>query len=46
MSFKVQLKDLILDDHARKKLIELVGPRYDAESDSVTVVTDRYIPPH
>lgn len=39
---KVYLKDLVLDDHARKKLIELVEDRYDPETDELTIVADRY----
>ena len=36
------MKDLVLDDHARKKLIELVEDRYDPETDELTIVADRY----
>ena len=38
---QVYLKDLVLDDHARKKLIELVEDRYDPETDELTIVADR-----
>ena len=38
---QVYLRDLVLDDHARKKLIELVEDRYDPETDELTIVTDR-----
>jgi len=30
-----------LDEHARDKMIRLVGERYDEESDMLTIVTDR-----
>ena len=39
---QVYLKDLVLDDHARKKMISLVGPRYSADTDELTIVADRY----
>ncbi|KXJ18051.1 28S ribosomal protein S35, mitochondrial isoform X2 [Exaiptasia diaphana] len=41
VKIQISLKDLILDEHARNKLIELVGPRYDKETDTLTIVTDR-----
>ncbi|XP_068744841.1 small ribosomal subunit protein mS35-like [Montipora capricornis] len=41
VKLQVFLKDLILDDHARKKMISLVGPRYNAETDELTIVADR-----
>ncbi|EDO30147.1 predicted protein [Nematostella vectensis] len=41
VKLQVFLKDLILDDHARTKLIELVGERYNPVDDSLTIVTDR-----
>ena len=34
---------MILDDHARKKMIELAGHRYNEEHDELTVTADRYI---
>ena len=42
VNYQVYLKDLVLDDHARKKLIELVEDRYDSETDELTIVADRY----
>jgi len=41
VKLQVYLKDLVLDDHARKKLIELVEDRYDPETDELTIVADR-----
>lgn len=41
VKLQVYLKDLLLDDHARKKLIELVEDRYDPETDELTIVADR-----
>ena len=42
VKYQVYLKDLVLDDHAKKKLIELVEGRYDPETDELTIVADRY----
>ena len=41
VQLKVCLKDLALDDHARKKMIELAGHRYNDKSDELTIVADR-----
>ncbi|XP_074613142.1 small ribosomal subunit protein mS35-like isoform X2 [Acropora palmata] len=41
VKLQVYLKDLVLDDHARKKMISLVGPRYNADTDELTIVADR-----
>lgn len=38
---KIALKDLTLTDRARQKLISLCGPRYDPETDVVTLVGKR-----
>lgn len=40
--FKVKLSKLNLDDHAKKKLIKLVGERYSKDTDILTITTDRY----
>lgn len=39
---KVKLSNLNLDDHAKKKLIKLVGERYCKDTDMLTITTDRY----
>ena len=39
---QIYLKDLTLDDHARKKIIELAGHRYNKEQDELTITADRY----
>lgn len=39
--FKVKLSSLNLDDHAKKKLIKLVGDRYCKSTDVLTIKTDR-----
>lgn len=39
---KVKLSNLNLDDHAKKKLIKLVGDRYCKDTDMLTITTDRY----
>jgi hypothetical protein len=31
-----------LDEHARKKMIELAGYRYNEENDELTIAADRY----
>ncbi|XP_063785235.1 small ribosomal subunit protein mS35 [Pseudophryne corroboree] len=41
VTLQVKLSSLNLDDHARKKFIKLVGSRYCAESDTLTIRTDR-----
>ncbi|CAH2276350.1 28S ribosomal S35, mitochondrial [Pelobates cultripes] len=41
VTLQVKLSNLNLDDHARKKLIKLVGSRYDKDSDTLTIRTDR-----
>lgn len=38
---KVFLKDLVLDDHARRKMVNLAGLRYNKENDELTIVADR-----
>ena len=40
--FQIYLKDLTLDEHARKKMIELAGYRYNEENDELTIAADRY----
>lgn len=41
VALKVRLATLPLDKHARDKFLRLVGDRYDAVTDVVTIVTDR-----
>ncbi|KAK3730940.1 hypothetical protein QZH41_008832 [Actinostola sp. cb2023] len=41
VKLQIGLKDLILDEHARHKLIELAGPRYNKETDTLTIITDK-----
>ncbi|XP_075066656.1 small ribosomal subunit protein mS35 [Mixophyes fleayi] len=41
VTLQVKLSSLNLDDHARKKFIKLVGSRYNAENDTLTIRTDR-----
>lgn len=41
VKLQVYLKDLVLDDHAREKMISLVGPRYNPDTDELTIVADR-----
>lgn len=41
VSLKVKLSDLTLDKHSRDKFLRLVGERYDEETDTLTIVTDR-----
>ncbi|GCB72216.1 hypothetical protein scyTo_0009063 [Scyliorhinus torazame] len=38
---KIRLPHLNLDDHARKKFIKLVGNRYNKDTDTLTITTDR-----
>ncbi|RLW01715.1 hypothetical protein DV515_00007737 [Chloebia gouldiae] len=41
VTLRVKLSNLNLDDHAKKKLIKLVGERYCQETDVLTITTDR-----
>ncbi|KAM5171122.1 small ribosomal subunit protein mS35 [Mantella aurantiaca] len=41
VTLQIKLSVLNLDIHAKKKLIRLVGSRYNAESDTLTIQTDR-----
>uniref|UniRef100_A0A8C5N1E4 Mitochondrial ribosomal protein S35 n=1 Tax=Leptobrachium leishanense TaxID=445787 RepID=A0A8C5N1E4_9ANUR len=41
VTLQVKLSSLNLDDHSKKKLLKLVGSRYDKASDSLTIRTDR-----
>ncbi|XP_058684260.1 small ribosomal subunit protein mS35-like [Poecile atricapillus] len=41
VTLRVKLSNLNLDDHAKKKLIKLVGERYCRETDVLTITTDR-----
>ncbi|KAG8538465.1 hypothetical protein GDO81_022603 [Engystomops pustulosus] len=41
VTLQVKLNSLNLDKHARSKLLKLVGPRYNAEEDTLTIRTDR-----
>ncbi|XP_041354249.1 28S ribosomal protein S35, mitochondrial-like [Gigantopelta aegis] len=41
VSVKVKLSSLGLDYHARDKLLRLVGDRYNANSDELTITSDR-----
>lgn len=41
VKLQVYLTDLVLDEHAKKKLIQLVGPRYNPDNDELTIVADR-----
>lgn len=43
--FKVKLSSLNLDNHAKKKLIKLVGERYCKTTDVLTITTDRWVEP-
>lgn len=38
----MELSSLKLDEHARKKMIKLVGERYCKDTDVLTITTDRY----
>ncbi|XP_028815017.1 small ribosomal subunit protein mS35 [Denticeps clupeoides] len=40
VTLKVKLSSLNLDEHARKKMIKLVGERYCKETDTLTITTD------
>jgi len=41
VSFRIRLSNLKLDSHARDKFLRLVGNRYNAEMDIVTITADR-----
>ncbi|NXW51636.1 RT35 protein, partial [Nyctiprogne leucopyga] len=41
VTLRVKLSNLNLDDHAKKKLIKLVGERYCKDTDTLTITTDR-----
>nr|XP_013802626.1 PREDICTED: 28S ribosomal protein S35, mitochondrial [Apteryx mantelli mantelli] len=41
VTLRVKLSNLNLDDHAKKKLIKLVGERYCKDTDMLTITTDR-----
>lgn len=41
VNLQVKLSSLNLDDHARKKMIKLVGSRYCKDTDILTIVTER-----
>ncbi|XP_019399795.1 PREDICTED: 28S ribosomal protein S35, mitochondrial [Crocodylus porosus] len=41
VTLRVKLSNLNLDDHAKKKLIKLVGERYSKDTDILTITTDR-----
>uniref|UniRef100_A0A8C7E7Y5 Mitochondrial ribosomal protein S35 n=3 Tax=Nothoprocta TaxID=8806 RepID=A0A8C7E7Y5_NOTPE len=41
VTLKVKLSNLNLDDHAKKKIIKLVGERYCKDTDMLTITTDR-----
>ncbi|XP_078000316.1 small ribosomal subunit protein mS35-like [Glandiceps talaboti] len=41
VKLRIKLSSLELDLHARRKLIKLVGDRYDPETDVLTIITDR-----
>lgn len=38
---QIKLSTLNLNKYARDKMIRLIGERYDEESDTLTIVTDR-----
>lgn len=40
VNLQVKLSSLNLDDHARKKMIKLVGSRYCRDTDVLTIITD------
>lgn len=39
-----KLNKLITNERAREKFIRLIGNRYDGQTDSITIVTDRFVP--
>ncbi|XP_061332303.1 small ribosomal subunit protein mS35 [Pezoporus flaviventris] len=41
VTLRVKLSNLNLDDHAKKKLVKLVGERYCKDTDTLTITTDR-----
>jgi small subunit ribosomal protein S35 len=40
-SFQVRLSSLNLDEHAREKMLKLLGDRYCKDTDILTITTDR-----
>ncbi|KAJ7997897.1 hypothetical protein DPEC_G00216930 [Dallia pectoralis] len=40
VNLRVKLSSLNLDDHARKKMLKLLGDRYCTETDKITIITD------
>ncbi|KAL2093884.1 hypothetical protein ACEWY4_011196 [Coilia grayii] len=40
VTLTVKLSSLNLDEHARKKMVKLVGDRYCKETDTLTIITD------
>ncbi|XP_012697893.2 28S ribosomal protein S35, mitochondrial [Clupea harengus] len=40
VTLRVKLSSLNLDEHARKKMVKLVGDRYCEETDTLTIVTE------
>ena len=43
LSFQFKLSDLGFDHHAKDKFLRLVGHRYDKDTDTVTIITDRLV---
>ncbi|XP_046845099.1 28S ribosomal protein S35, mitochondrial-like [Xenia sp. Carnegie-2017] len=41
VQLKISLGHLTLDEHARKKMIELLGHRYNEETDELTITADK-----
>ncbi|XP_042326033.1 28S ribosomal protein S35, mitochondrial [Sceloporus undulatus] len=41
VTLRIKLSSLNLDDHAKKKLIKLLGERYSKGTDTLTITTDR-----
>lgn len=41
VTVKLKIDDFKLDQHAKDKFLRLVGERYDADKDELTLVTDR-----
>lgn len=41
VSYKVKVASLTLDEHAKDKLLRLVGERYDPKTDEITITADR-----
>jgi small subunit ribosomal protein S35 len=42
VTVQMPLSAMNLDTHAREKFIRLIGNRYDKETDTMTIVADRY----